>query len=569
MMVMDVEGGFDNIVIDNLADFMTSRGCLRELTRWVWRWAWRRRLSLWFNGRQSRPYYTFRGVPQGSPLSPCLFGFYVADIFRCRLTYTPSRRQMVASYVDDGVILVAADTHRMATDLMVETWQDCSRVAEGSNMSFSLIKTKRIGFGDVRWEPLRIGGMDIVASGSLRVLGFFFNMYNNFSAHVDYRLDRGIGVRGRIGAFGRRYGGVGGIGAWEMIRLIRGVYLATVYYGLKFVMDCRPYIRQIQTHVNSTIQTLFRVPNRVATNILLAETGIPPVHVQGRYLQRRCYARAITYRYNADFPWFMDIQEAWADPDIQRVSIELERVLVSDILVDTPPDKGEAIDVHNIVFGIVEDAKDARIVYTDGSKNDNSTGTAWIKFHHGAFVSPVSTTLPRDWSITECELYAIWNALRSIDGGGRVCLFTDAVSVLQMIRGMKPVGESAGLWHALVSLLNRFDAVAFGWSPGHALIAENEMADVAAKEASNGPFVDCQDISFGIGNDSVVKRKCDKEWRDWCNDPTIGSYNYYHLSPNGISRGNQRWYGLVYFIQIAGKPRIRPRELLSSLEVLY
>ena len=45
-----------------------------------------------------------------------------------------------------------------------------------------------------------------------------------------------------------------------------------------------------------------------------------------------------------------------------------------------------------------------------------------------------------------------------------------------------------------------------------------------------------------------------------CNDPTIGSYNHYHLSPNGIPRGNQRWYGLVYLIQIAGKPRIRPRE---------
>ena len=54
-----------------------------------------------------------------------------------------------------------------------------------------------------------------------------------------------------------------------------------------------------------------------------------------------------------------------------------------------------------------------------------------------------------------------------------------------------------------------------------------------------------------------------------CNNPTIGSYNHYHLSPNGIPRGNQRWYGLVYFIQIAGKHRIRPRQLLSSLEVLY
>jgi len=46
----------------------------------------------------------------------------------------------------------------------------------------------------------------------------------------------------------------------------------------------------------------------------------------------------------------------------------------------------------------------------------------------------------------------------------------------------------------------------------------------------------------------------------FCNDPTIGSYNHYHLSPNGIPSGNHRWYGLVYLVYIAGKPRIRPRE---------
>ena len=45
-----------------------------------------------------------------------------------------------------------------------------------------------------------------------------------------------------------------------------------------------------------------------------------------------------------------------------------------------------------------------------------------------------------------------------------------------------------------------------------------------------------------------------------CNDPMIGSYNHYHLSPNGIPSGIQRWYGLVYIIHMAGNPRIRPRE---------
>ena len=31
-----------------------------------------------------------------------------------------------------------------------------------------------------------------------------------------------------------------------------------------------------------------------------------------------------------------------------------------------------------------------------------------------------------------------------------------------------------------------------------------------------------------------------------CNNPTIDSYNNYHLIPNGIPSCNQRWYGLVY-----------------------
>jgi len=83
---------------------------------------------------------------------------------------------MVTSYIDNGVILVAADTPRMATDMMVEVWDDCRRVAWGRNMDFSSIKTKWIGFGDVRWRSVMIGGVDVEASDRLRVLGFYFNM---------------------------------------------------------------------------------------------------------------------------------------------------------------------------------------------------------------------------------------------------------------------------------------------------------------------------------------------------------------------------------------------------------
>ena len=66
------------------------------------------------------------------------------------------------------------------------------------------------------------------AVDDLRVLGFRFNMYGNFSAHVDYWLKRGLEVRGRISAMGRRFG-EGAILAWGTHRLIQAAYLPTVY----------------------------------------------------------------------------------------------------------------------------------------------------------------------------------------------------------------------------------------------------------------------------------------------------------------------------------------------------
>jgi len=45
MLSMDVEGGFDNVVIDDLSDFMVARGCDNQLVLWCRRWAWRRKIS--------------------------------------------------------------------------------------------------------------------------------------------------------------------------------------------------------------------------------------------------------------------------------------------------------------------------------------------------------------------------------------------------------------------------------------------------------------------------------------------------------------------------------------------
>ena len=58
-------------------------------------------------------------------------------------------------------------------------------------MGFAPLKTNWIGFGDGEWGELRIGTDIVKQVSDLRVLGFRFNASRNWSAHVDYWLERG------------------------------------------------------------------------------------------------------------------------------------------------------------------------------------------------------------------------------------------------------------------------------------------------------------------------------------------------------------------------------------------
>jgi len=142
LLSMDVEGGFDRIDMDLMADFLVARGCPALYVHWVRHWASQRMVRFRFNGLISRSFCLSWGIPQGSPLSPFLFGVYIADIFRPRLKVSPSIRSLVVSYVDDGGIMVAGESVVMVKGRLEEVFLDCSVVASGRFMSFSGLKTE-------------------------------------------------------------------------------------------------------------------------------------------------------------------------------------------------------------------------------------------------------------------------------------------------------------------------------------------------------------------------------------------------------------------------------------------
>jgi len=315
IMSVNVEGGFDNVDITLLGDIMMARECKGVLVEWVQRWARRRKLYFRFNGGTSKSYNVAHGIRQGSPLSPYLFGIYVADIFRCRLKYTPTVRRAVLSYVDDGLVVVAGSSREVCAMMLSETFDDIDRVARGWGMSFSAIKTDWLGFGG-GWDGIDIGGVRKEPVELLRCLVFFFNVAGDLSSHVEYWTRRALDVRRRIAAIGRRFGSIGGIGAWELWRLISTIFVPTIGYCVEWIGDNKKAVDTLQVHTNDCIRSCFRIPPRTANNILLGETGIPPWHVRLRYFRRKCYLQMLSYRYGGDLPWFGCVRQSWGEEDV-------------------------------------------------------------------------------------------------------------------------------------------------------------------------------------------------------------------------------------------------------------
>ena len=112
------------------------------------------------------------------------------------------------------------------------------------------------------------GSVECFSSDDLRVLGMRFAKDSGMCNHVRYWLDRGLMVRGRIGALAQRFGSEGGIRAWEIMRLMQGAYLPVVEYGFEFVACDHTAIKRIDVHIRDCLHSLFRMEVCLANNML-------------------------------------------------------------------------------------------------------------------------------------------------------------------------------------------------------------------------------------------------------------------------------------------------------------
>jgi kelch-like protein 2/3 len=125
-------------------------------------------------------------------------------------------------------------------------------------------------------------------------------------------------------------------------------------------------------------------------------------------------------------------------------------------------------------------------VFTDGSKSENGVAAAAVLL--SGDVDTSSKRIPSDSSVYTAELTALNLALKSIQGSKRerFIIFSDSLSALEAISGRNlKHPELIDFFMTFTKLKRKGYDIVLGWVPGHVGIHGNEVADLAAKDATS------------------------------------------------------------------------------------
>lgn len=186
------------------------------------------------NARLDPTQYTVNnGIPQGSPLSPFLFGAYIKKLMDPRIITTANSSRLVISYVDDVLICISSSTRPTLQKLAEETWKSLSLEAQSIKMSFADNKTKTL---HDRIETWGIG----TTVQNLRFLGYWIEKPDitnraappSYRHHLDHWLAKANFSFNTLRALTLRSNK--GLRTPAIIRILDACTRSVLLYGLEF-----------------------------------------------------------------------------------------------------------------------------------------------------------------------------------------------------------------------------------------------------------------------------------------------------------------------------------------------
>ena len=490
---LDISGAFRNASSTAMINALIRKGVDRQIVDWITKLLTKRTATASLSGTNICRMIN-RGTPEGGILSPAIWNITGSETLD---RFDGNSPVDGTGYADDFLLLtIGQDLQRMQIDMQIAINMIC-RWARDNKLTFSAEKTKCMIFTRKhRYEKprLHIEGQPLEYVESFRYLGVILDRKLNWTEHVETQCEKAkknLMVCRRL--VGKSWGLSPRTNAWVYTAIVRPL----ITYGSIAWVSClrsnkvRKLLCKVQRLACVMITSAMRSTPTAGMEILL---GFPPLETFTKSMAIATCTRLIrtghwgrrdiNYGGDSHITILNNILEEY--PDLTLPQDKMQTIDRTAVLYKTQVENRASLERHIRPMPLDEDTINC---FTDGSKNEIGSGTAYIIKGHN-IRNQEYTHLGQYTTVFQAEIYAINRAsLTLLDFGiynKKINFYIDSQGAIAALGKTQSTDKSVLECKRLLNkLVTQENEVTLNWIPGHTGQRGNEIADALAKRGAS------------------------------------------------------------------------------------
>ena len=298
ILSLDISGAFDHVSHERLAHNLRKRKIPLPMVRWVQSFVSDRTTTIKVVEGESQLYRVNTGIPQGSPISPILFLFFISDLLD--IVENEASRVSGSGFVDDINILTYGSSTERNCKILEETHRNCMHWARTHGAVFAPEKYEVIHLTRARKKfnlkaaPI-LDGLRIDTKDHIRVLGVQVDSKLKWRPHLAQVKEKAASLllaSGRITAstWGTGFNKAKLLFDTEVTPAI--LYGSSVWYSPQGTNHATKTVdRQLDTIQNSHLRKVTGAYKAVNGRLLEKESDTPPITTRLEALSAKAMRR--------------------------------------------------------------------------------------------------------------------------------------------------------------------------------------------------------------------------------------------------------------------------------------